>query len=121
MTSATGSLRANITSEANLTLGEDRTIRWTVVDADGVDVVSFSGWTFGFYLLPSQGTARTSASVLITKTSSSGITSSAPDVDVALDPADTIDLTARGYFYELWRTDVDDVVRLAYGQFTFID
>lgn len=119
---STGSLKANISSDANLTLGEDRTLRWVVYDVDGVAVPSFSGWTFGWYLLPAQSTSRTSADVLIAKTTGSGVTSTAaPDVDVAVDPADTIDLKAGTYFYELWRTDTNSVVRLAFGSIVLID
>lgn len=117
-----GSLRANITSDANLTMGEDRTLRWVVKDADGDNVSDFTNWTFGWYLLPSQSTSRTSDNVIITKTSASGISASAPNVDVSLDPADTLTAVKAGaYFYELWRTDADDVIRLAYGSIVFID
>lgn len=119
MTSATGSLRANITSDANLTQGEDRTLRWVVKDVDGVDVVSFSGWTFAWYLM--RALTDDHADALITKTSSSGIATSAPDVDVSIDPVDTADLNSGGYVYELWRTDTNNVIRLAYGTVPIID
>jgi hypothetical protein len=119
---SSGSLKATITADANLTPGEDRTLRYVVKDADGVNISSFSGWTFGWYLLPKQSTPRTSSDVIITKITGSGITDSVPNVDVALDPADTLTAVKAGtYFYELWRTDADDVVRLAYGPITFID
>ena len=117
----TGALKANITSAAGLTLGEDRTIRFVVKDSNGANVSSFSGWTFGWYLLPRQNMATDDADVLLTKTSASGISATAPNVDVSLDPADTGDLTARTYFYELWRTDSEDVTRLAYGPIVFVD
>lgn len=120
--SETGGIRAIISTAASLTMGEDRTLRWTVLDADGVAVASFSGWTFGWYLLPNQRTARTDTDVIITKTSGSGISSSVPDVDVAIDPADTLTAVKAGtYFYELWRTDTNNVIRLAYGPIQFID
>lgn len=117
----TGALKVNITSAAGLTLGEDRTLRYVVKDSNGMNVSDFSGWTFGWYLLPRQNMPTDDTDVLLTKTSASGISATAPNVDVSLDPADTDDLTARTYFYELWRTDTADVVRLAYGPIVFID
>jgi hypothetical protein len=118
-----GSLKATINADANLTPGEDRTLRYVVKDADGVNVSDFTGWTFGWYLMQRQSTPRTSTDVIITKTSpAGGISATAPNVDVSLDPADTITaVRAGGYFYELWRTDADDVIRLAYGPIVFID
>jgi hypothetical protein len=117
-----GSLKASITADANLTPGEDRTLRYVVKDADGVNVADFTGWTFGWSLLPRQSTPRTSSDVIITKTTASGISSTAPNVDVSIDPADTLTAVKPGaYFYELWRTDADDVIRLAYGGIVFID
>ena len=117
----TGGMKAVISADAALTPGEDRTLRFAVEDEDGVAVSSFAGWTFAWYLLPRQNTPRTSADVLLTKTSSGGIASSVPNVDVALDPADTLTFQARTYFYELWRTDTGNVVRLAYGPVVFVD
>ena len=117
----TGALKASITSAAGLTLGEDRTVRFVVKDSAGVNVSDFTGWTFGWYLLPRQNMATNDPDVLLTKTSASGISATAPNVDVSLDPVDTDDLSARTYFYELWRTDAADVVRLAYGPIVFID
>ena len=118
---STGSIKAVISADAALTPGEDRTLRFTVEDEAGVAVSSFASWTFGWYLLPRQDTPRTHADVLLTKTSGSGITSAVPNVDVALDPADTLLYKAGTRFYELWCTDTGNVVRLAYGPIVFID
>jgi hypothetical protein len=119
-----GGIKAIITSNANLTPGEDRTLRWVAKDADGVNITDFTGWEFGWYMAKRQRNARPQADSslrLITKVTDSGITDSVPNIDVALDPDDTTDLEAGSYFYGLWRTDTDDVIRLAYGPITFID
>lgn len=120
-----GGIQATITSDEHLTPGEDRTLRWVVKDENGVAITDFSAWTFGWYLLKRQNVPRTSTidgEVIITKITGSGISATAPNVDVSIDPADTItEVKAGTYFYELWRTDADDVIRLAYGPVTFID
>lgn len=117
-TAQTGSIKADITSDAHLTPGEDRTVRWVCKDENGTNISDFTGWTFAFYLLPSQRTALTSSDVLLTKTASS---LTAPNIDITFAVADTSDITPRAYFYELWRTDTGNKIRLAYGQFTLID
>lgn len=122
----TGGIQVNIKSDEHLTQDEDRTLRHVVKDVAGADISSFSGWTFGWYLARTQRKARPryagTDDVLIAKTDGGGgITSSAPDVDITIDPADTTDLAAGGYFYGLWRTDTNDEIRLAYGSLTLID
>lgn len=115
---ASGGARYDFTTEENFTQGEDRTVRFPVKDADGNAVSSFAGWEFTWYLY----TQLKDTTALITKTSlAGGITASAPNADVLLDPVDTSGFAAKTYWYELWRTDTDDKIRLAWGQFPIVN
>lgn len=114
---ASGGVRYDFTTEDNFTQGENRTIRIPIEDSAGDPVVSFSGWEFTFYIL----TALNKNDTPLITVEDADISSTAPNVDVPLVPADTADLKARTYFYELWRTDTNNVIRLAYGQFPIID
>lgn len=117
--SASGALFQPITTRSALTIGEDRTLRFVVEDENAAAIASFSGWTFSWYLLPRLKTARTATEVILTK---AVVTQTAPNVDVTIDPADTLTaVTAGTKFYELWRTNTDTVARLAYGPCVFID
>jgi hypothetical protein len=118
---ASGGIRYDFTTEENFTQNENRRLHIPVKDENGDPVVSFVGWEFTFYLKTQLKDAD--ASALITKsTLTTGIpAATAPDVYVDLLPADTTSLGAKTYWYELWRTDSDDRVRLAWGQFPIIN
>lgn len=118
---ASGGRRYDFTTEDHFTQGENRTVRFPVEDSAGDPVASFTGWTFVWYLY--NKLSETSEEALITKATSDGITTPAvpPNVDVTLVPADTSALRAKTYWYELWRDDSGDAVRLAWGQFPIID
>ena len=120
--SSSGGIKFDFTAAYKLVPGEHRVLRFVCNDANGDPVSSFSGWTFAFYLLPTQRTALDSTDVLLTKTSGGGgISATVPNIDVTLTAANTGDLDARPNFYELWRTDSGNEVRLAYGSIVFID
>lgn len=116
---SSGGVRHDFMVSDGLTPGEDRTLRFPTVDGDGADVTTFAGWAVAFYLLDNLADAAGEA--IVTKTTAGGITISAPpNIDVALEPADTSGLDTRGRAYELWRTDAGNVRRLAYGNFPLI-
>lgn len=100
----------------NFFIGEDRVLRFTVVDADGV-AVNITGWALEWVLrvVP----ASTAAS--LTKTTGGGgitITSGAGGIcEVAIADADTINLGEDRYFYTLRRSDSGNEVVLAFGEF----
>ena len=122
---SSGGIRFDFTSEDNFTQGEFRTIRFPVKDAVGALLTDFTGWKFAWYLFNQlkDNATNPSAGALVTKTSEAGgITdpATAPNVDVLLLAADTTGRLAKTYWYELWRTDGSNDIRLAYGQFPII-
>lgn len=123
---ASGGVRYDFTTEDNFTQNENRTVRFPVDDANGDPVGSFAGWKFAWYLFNQLKDNVTSPATgaLVAKTSEAGgITdpASAPNVDVLLLAADTTGKTAKTYWYELWRTDGSNDIRLAYGQFPLVN
>lgn len=117
-----GSLIANIGPDQNMTQGEDRPIRHRVTDENGDPVLSFSGWTFAWYLLYKLNGELSGENLIFVKTTAGGdITPSAPNVTITIEPEDTEDLKAGTYFYEFWRTDSGNKVRLARGTVSIID
>ena len=75
-----------------------------------------TGWTLGFYMRKEHG-----GSVVLTKTTSSGITitSAATGVfTVAIDDTDTADFTPGNYVYEVARTNAGAAVVITKGTVT---
>ncbi|MGK2965508.1 MAG: hypothetical protein ACSLFM_07865 [Tepidiformaceae bacterium] len=95
--------------------GTDKTLEFTVVDADSV-AVNITGWALQWVL-----TLKDSRTVMLTKTVGSGITitsGAAGILQVAVADTDTNDFaTGRTalYDYELRRTDAGNEDVLAYG------
>lgn len=123
---ASGGIRFDFTAEDNFTQNEFRTVRFVIKDALGVALTDLTGWKFAWYLFNQlkDNAAAPATGALITKTSEAGgITDppTAPNADVLLLAADTAGKTAKTYWYELWRTDGSNDIRLAYGQFPIIN
>lgn len=122
---ASGGIRFDFLIDQNLTRLENRILRFTVKDEDGVDETSFVGWTFGWFLLfdldDADGLTDLATAALVAKITGGGITDSVPDVDVAL--ADVVGdwpPVAGPYGHELWRTDAGEERRLSYGDFVVV-
>lgn len=123
---ASGGIRYDFTTEDNFTQGENRTVRFPVKDSSGALVSSFSGWEFAWYLftaLKDNKDAIDTGAIISKSTGDSTITTPAvaPNVDVLLVPNDTLGMSAKTYWYELWRVDTDDAIRLAWGQFPIVN
>lgn len=103
----------------NLTWLEDWPLRWTVQDENDVDLTTFSGLGFTFYLLDrldsANGVTALAAAALHTETTSGSV----PNVDITITAAEqtTAALTSTHgpYAYELWQTTASPIRRVAYG------
>jgi len=100
--------------------GEDKVLSVTVDDGATPPVAkNITGWTLAFTLRQSAG----DATVLITKTTSSGITITNPTggvFQVSLDDVDTIALASGKYAYDCKRMDADAEAILVYGTLTLL-
>jgi hypothetical protein len=108
------SVEAKIQGSDNWFIGEDRTLRFAVVDSDGV-AQDISGWSLEWVLRrsPAGGTAN------ITKTDGDGIsiTDGAGGIlQVTISDQDTIDLGPASYFHTLRRDDDGNEIVLSFGQ-----
>ena len=118
---ASGGKRQDILGEAGLTPGEKRTIRFVVKDSADVDIVSFTGWTFKFYLVSGLHTLDNLTNLEASATLKIAVTgATAPNVDVPLSVDNTKNLAPKKWAYELWRNDSGNERRLAYGIFQLI-
>lgn len=86
--------------------GEDRTVRFIVLDADGA-AQNVTGWAMSF-VVGSWLTLTTGAGVTLT-TPASGI------VDVSLSAANLAMLSGKSLHYKLRRTDAGSNTVMAYG------
>lgn len=110
--------KVRITSEDELFTGADKTLQFTVLDANDVPV-DITGWSVLWGLYPNP--FEKGSTPLVTKTVGSGITLTTPlsgVLRVALLDTDTDNLPGAesyAYYHELRRTDggLEDV--LAYG------
>jgi hypothetical protein len=102
----------------NWVCGEDQSFLWPVYMSDSnptdeIDesdtLVDITGWTVEFRMALGKG----GVSVLTKGASLEDPTHGLTRVSFA--SADTIDLAPRTYFYELWRTNVGNINRLAHG------
>jgi len=106
------STQSNITDADGWFIGEDKTLRFTVVDQNGA-AQNVTGYTMDFKL-----SATFSGDRLFTKTVGAGITLTSPAggiVDVQIDAADTSGLSPTTYYYVLRRTNAGSHWELAYG------
>lgn len=120
---------SNIDKDDNVFIGEDKTLSFTVLDADGVPM-DISGWALAF-IVRSKDTST--GTPVLTKTTSSGITItgtynatpasntqravvSLVDTDTAENDGTVIIKPAK-YRYSLKRTDSGSETILAFGNF----
>ncbi len=99
----------------NFFMGEDKTLRFNVVDVNGA-AQNISGWGLEWVLR--LGTGNPTAA--ITKSTVSGITISngaGGICDVAVAAADSLALSPGGYFHTLRRNDSGFSAVLAFGTF----
>lgn len=111
-----GGVRFDFTVDYNLTPGENRPVRFRVKDKDGVDIPSFFGWTFEWFIRRSQrdgnGLDALRNNPVVFK-ADGDITKTAPYLDVSLVPEDFP--RPANYWHELWRTDDGNEERLSFG------
>jgi hypothetical protein len=105
--------QADITADDGWFIGEDKTLEFTVLEADG-SAQDLSGWAIEWVLRREPG-----GSALVTKEVGSGITVSTPAsgvLQVAVADVDTDPLPAGRYWHALRRADSGTEAVLAYGQ-----
>ena len=92
-------------------VGEKKFLDYTVVNdnAAGIDI---TGWSLGWDLYE----RAEDSTALLTKTTSSGISQTGTSVcRVQIDPADTLAMAPKTYYFELWRLDPSYKQALAFG------
>ena len=107
----------SVTQDIEFFAGEDKLIRDTIYQEDGVTVENITGWSIEFRL---EKHSRETSS-LVTKSVGSGVTiTDGPNgvFEVQLDAADTLGLKARKYNYQIWRTDTNENHVLSEGVLT---
>jgi len=107
------SVESNITKDDNWFRDEDKIIEFTVFQPDGVTKENITGYAMEFIL------CNLDESVVFTKTTGAAqITiTDGPNglLEVEIDEADTAALVAGKFKYEIQRTDVGLVSKLAHG------
>ena len=100
--------------------GEDKTLTVTVDNgATPPSVLNITGWTLAFTLRQSAG----DVTALVTKTTTSGISLTAPLTgvfEVSLEDVDTIALVPGKYAYDVKRMDASAEAVLVYGTLTLL-
>lgn len=103
-----GGMNSNIGRNEGWFLGEDRTLRFTVLD-DANQPVNITGWAILFAFQDKEGGATLFSRTPDMVDANGGV------CDVQIDPTDTEDLFPGTYFYILERMDPGNVSVLAYG------
>ena len=109
-------IRDDIDASDDLFTGEDKTLTFTIYQADGVTAQNLTGWSLS-YTWKRQLSDADSAAVL-TKTTSAGIALTDPVngiCTVSIADTDTDAVTARTYWHELKRTDAGSETILTTG------
>ena len=99
-------LQDDITLDDNLYAGEDKTLNFTIYQADGTTAQNITGWSLSYRWKKSLDDADSDA--VLTKTTSSGITltvAASGQCAVAIADTDTDAVPAGPYYHELKRTD----------------
>lgn len=119
---ASGGVRANITADDHVVIGEDRTINIDVNQSDGTTAQTMTGWALTWELLD-----RPKGTVLVSKTTGAGTITigngDGTDDRAAITLADgdtesgTISTGAGNYWHVLRRTDAGNEAVIAYGRF----
>ena len=86
------------TTDQNFTMwqGEDKTITVNLVDGDGVAYGDTSALTFTWKV----ATSAFASSVLLTKSTGSGITNGTSKIEIEINETDTDDWTSATYYHE---------------------
>ena len=110
------SVQANITASDGYFLGEDKSIRFFVVDSAGA-AQDMTGWALEFVV---RRTAAATTAILSKTTGAATVVISNGNgtsdlATVAITDDDTVDLVAGTYEYALRRTDSGSEQVLAYG------
>ena len=108
-------IEENIEKSDHWFLGEDKTLAFTIYQADGSTPQNITGWALIFVLRRQPATADPA---LISKTTGSGITLTTPAsglCEVSIEDTDTEGLSEGKYFYSLKRTDAGEETILTYG------
>lgn len=99
--------------------GEDKTVRFTVAQADDVTPQDITGWTLSWMV--KRKPTDVDASAVITKTTASGIQLTTPEqgiCTVSVTDDDTTTLKAGLYYHELKRTNPGVETVLSQGTVT---
>ena len=120
-----GGIRQDIGADQHITPLENRTLRFAAEDADGDAIVGSSGWEVDFFWVESfttgDGITLLTEDADFVRTEADGSNpidlDVEPNIDVPIVPGDwtATMLARRPQAYELWRTDTDNVRRIAYG------
>jgi hypothetical protein len=107
------STRADVTAAMGFFAGEDKSLIFTIRDADG-GTMNITGWTIQFRFAASLGGTPLFTRPASLTTPSSGICT------VLIPSTDTVDLDVppdpdKSFWYDLRRTDVGSRAELAYG------
>jgi hypothetical protein len=108
-----GGMVSNITRNESLFLGEDRVIRFTVLD-DANQPVDITGWQIRFYFKEREGGDTIFTHMPDIAPGTGGV------LDVVLEREDTIEQFPGTYFYLLERIDPGNNNVLAYGGITLL-
>lgn len=119
----TGGIRSDFTRrQHHITAGENRPIGWDVYDPTGTALVDdMDGWEVDLFIVPHvgpNGVEELAEAAVLHLTEATGLTLDAPQVIRQLSDADwaALGTAAREWWYELWKTNVGDRNRLAYGR-----
>jgi hypothetical protein len=108
------STQSNITASDGFFIGEDKSLVFTIYDANGA-VQNITGWTISWLL-----SATNSGTAILTK--SATLTTPASGVcTVTVASGDTSGLTPGTYYYTLRRTNSGSKAELAYGSCDLLD
>ncbi len=109
-------IRDDIDDSDDFYTGEDKTLTFTIYQADGVTAQNITGWSLSYTWKRNMGDAD-SAAVLV-KTTSAGIALTTPAsgiCTVTVADTDTDAMTAHTYWHELKRTDAGSETVLTTG------
>ena len=120
-----GGVRSDVTAVHNFVPGETRTLRFLIQGSDGRPVAKMPGWRCVLYFLPREGMTggpvRLARAALFTVGGEDTCRCASPYVEVQIPSAQTTEVAAGDYFYQLWRTDRGNESRLAYGDFVLTE
>jgi hypothetical protein len=115
-------VQKDITADDDFFQGEDKALLDTIYQSDGTTVQNVTGWAISFMV--KKHATDSDANAKITKTTAAGgIVLTAPLsglITITLTKADTVNLPADSYAYEVKRTDVGSGTVLTQGKLTLL-